>query len=394
MAKIFSVVILLSCIALGWISSEVTDWGFYAHRKINYNAVFSVPPPLNQFFKKNINYLSVHAVNPDQRRYSVPAEGPRHFIDLDKWMAGDSLILTKDYTLDRILQGGWTWEIENKTLFLQPGLAGGGRIKFIGESLELDLDSFALHQEVYKVPMDSMVMISPSFYPDYKGRLFFIDSFTLHGIVPYYVERMYGVLVRQMMERDLTSVLRTSADLGHYISDAHVPLHTTSNYNGQFTGQIGIHAFWESRIPELFETSDFSSLVGRAEHIGDINDFIWNVVDHSFGLVDIVLKKELEARQAVRIQNHYCYEERGNSLVRTQCPELARAYMVRMNGMVQNQWRSAILAVGSVWYSAWIDAGKPDLWTEQFNAEPDTGIIERIRQFIDRSKNPDRNQLH
>jgi hypothetical protein len=42
--------------------------------------------------------------------------------------------------------------------------------------------------------------------------------------------------------------------LGHYIGDAHVPLHTTSNYNGQKTNQHGIHGLWESRIPEqLFD---------------------------------------------------------------------------------------------------------------------------------------------
>jgi hypothetical protein len=29
--------------------------------------------------------------------------------------------------------------------------------------------------------------------------------------------------------------------------------------------------------------------------------------------------------------------------------------------MVEKQMRSSILAVGSFWYSAWIDAGQPDL---------------------------------
>ena len=37
----------------------------------------------------------------------------------------------------------------------------------------------------------------------------------------------------------------------YYVGDAHVPLHTTENYNGKMTGQKGIHGFWESRLPEI-----------------------------------------------------------------------------------------------------------------------------------------------
>ena len=48
----------------------------------------------------------------------------------------------------------------------------------------------------------------------------------------------------------LDDVLRTAADLGHYLADAHVPLHTTGNYNGQRTNQTGIHALWETHNVE------------------------------------------------------------------------------------------------------------------------------------------------
>ncbi len=63
--------------------------------------------------------------------------------------------------------------------------------------------------------------------------------------------------------------MRISAEFGHYIADACVPLHTTSNYNGQLTDQVGIHAFWESRIPELFAVEEFDMIVGTASYIDD-----------------------------------------------------------------------------------------------------------------------------
>ncbi len=372
----------------------VPDWGFYAHRKINYYAVLTVPPPVNQFYKSHIAYIREHAVDPDQRRYAVPAEGPRHFIDLDRWYVGDSFVLMKDYTIDRLLQGGWEWETNDSSMSLQPSLTHRGRIEFTGLEFSFTVDSFALRQEIYLAGTDSTSLIPSFLYPDRPGNLYFNDSLTSYGIVPYYVEKLFARLVREMQEKDLKSAVRTSTDIGHYISDAHVPLHTTSNYNGQFTNQLGIHAFWESRIPELFEATYFNSLVGRATYIDDVHKFIWDIVHHSYALVPIVLEKEREARHNIAEQHHYCYEERGTNMVRTPCPILAREYMNLMDGMVQEQWMGAIRAVGSVWYTAWVDAGQPSLWNETVIGLSDTSMIDRIIERFRRSKGENRDDLH
>jgi hypothetical protein len=37
------------------------------------------------------------------------------------------------------------------------------------------------------------------------------------------------------------------------------------------------------------------------------------------------------------------------------------AYQKMLNGMVQRRIRASILSVGSFWFSAWVDAGQPDL---------------------------------
>src|SRR5699024_4040059 len=136
------------------------------------------------------------------------------------------------------------------------------------------------------------------------------------------------------------------------------------NYNGQLTGQIGLHAFWESRLPELFAEDHFNAWVGPAEYIFDPAEFIWSVVLHSHSLVPEVLDREKEAKMNIENNQHFCMEELGNQLVRTQCPVLAREYLKLMNGMVEAQWSSAIHAIASIWYSAWIDAGEPVLWIE------------------------------
>lgn len=47
-------------------------------------------------------------------------------------------------------------------------------------------------------------------------------------------------------------IVKVAADLGYYIGDAHIPLHTTTyKYNGQFSGQTRIHSLWETHVYEL-----------------------------------------------------------------------------------------------------------------------------------------------
>ena len=85
---------------------------------------------------------------------------------------------------------------------------------------------------------------------------------------------MMGRVTRAFREKDRQAILKNSAEIGHYIADAHVPLHVSRNHNGQLTHQEGIHAFWESRIPELFAEADWDYFIGRAEYITDLPEFI------------------------------------------------------------------------------------------------------------------------
>jgi len=57
-------------------------WGFFAHRRINYYAVFLLPPEMLVLYKPNSEFLSDHAVDPDKRRYVLKEEAPRHYIDM------------------------------------------------------------------------------------------------------------------------------------------------------------------------------------------------------------------------------------------------------------------------------------------------------------------------
>lgn len=197
------------------------------------------------------------------------------------------------------------------------------------------------------------------------------DTLLARGTVPWHIGLVKYQLTQAFLERNETRILRFSADLGHYLADAHVPLHTTSNYNGQLTGQHGIHGFWESRLPELF-AEDYDFFVGKAEYLPDPQAAAWQAVASAHLALDSVLTMERELTERFASGKKYSFEERGNATVRVYSYDFSKAYHERLNGMVERQMRLAIKAVGDFWYTCWVDAGQPDLHSLHHTPEMDT----------------------
>lgn len=186
------------------------------------------------------------------------------------------------------------------------------------------------------------------------------DTLQAHGIVPWHIPRVVYNLTEAFRTRNTPRILREAANLGHYIGDAHVPLHCTSNYNGQLTGQHGIHGFWESRLPELFST-EYDFLVGSAVYIPRIQEQCWIIIRESAAALDSVLNFERLLTKNFPGDKKYAYESRGQQTVRVYSQEFSQAYHAMLNGQVERRMRAAIQMVGSFWYTAWVNAGSPDL---------------------------------
>lgn len=186
------------------------------------------------------------------------------------------------------------------------------------------------------------------------------DTLYSYGIVPWQIQRSYYKLVNAFKSRDSVLILKYSADLGHYIADAHVPLHTSENYNGQLTNQVGIHGFWESRLPELF-AQDYDYFVGKAKYINNPLTAAWEIVENTYTMLDSTLSIERNLNKKFPADRKYTYNERNNRVIREYSIEYSKAYHDALNGMVEKQMRRSILNVGSFWYSAWVDAGQPNM---------------------------------
>lgn len=186
------------------------------------------------------------------------------------------------------------------------------------------------------------------------------DTLIKYGLVPWVIEENYYKLVRAFKEHDTSAILNTAANLGHYVADAHVPLHLTMNHDGQLTGQKGIHGLWESRLPELFG-DQYNYYAGKARYIENPLNEAFKICRASFKEVDSVLTFEKRLSASFPPDKKYVMEKRGSRKVQEYSPDYAKAYQAMLHGMVQRRLRASIQSVGSFWYSAWIDAGQPDL---------------------------------
>ncbi|MBC5774412.1 S1/P1 Nuclease [Pontibacter sp. KCTC 32443] len=188
------------------------------------------------------------------------------------------------------------------------------------------------------------------------------DTLLAYGIVPWHINFMKYQLTQAFKERNLDKILRLSADIGHYIADACVPLHTTSNYNGQLTNQRGIHAFWESRLPELF-SDNYDFFVGPAQYLEQPQLKAWDLVASAHTALDSVLYFERQLTREFDEEKKYSFEVRNNLTTRVYSREFSEAYSKKLNGQVERQMRLAVQAVANYWYTAWVDAGQPSLGT-------------------------------
>ncbi|MCW3102769.1 MAG: Nuclease [Bacteroidetes bacterium] len=185
-----------------------------------------------------------------------------------------------------------------------------------------------------------------------------------NGILPWYMQDLMEKLTKAFREKKKTEILFIAADLGHYLGDAHMPLHTSANYDGQQSNQKGIHALWESRLPEMFG-KDYNYHTGDAKYIEDVNKEIWNIIFNSHKLkdtllaVDLGLRKGLTEDKIFKMENGKVMKNKYGQTVYSD--EYATQLHTALKGMVEKQMRASVLATASFWYTAWVNAGKPDL---------------------------------
>jgi hypothetical protein len=276
---------MLALAALLMISmpSPAVAWGFETHKFIVSRAIDSLPAAIRPFFEANRVFVVEHSLDPDLwRTAGFTDEPPRHFVDMDAYGKSPFTELPRDY--DAAL------------------------VKFGAETL------------------------------------------ARNGLLPWRTAEMAGNLRRAFQAQSrgngyaLSDIKFFSALIGHYVADAHVPFHAASNFDGQLTGQNGVHARFEE---ELFVRygRQLNIQPPPLQAVPNVRDFIFDTLIESFRNVDAVLAADREAIGAADTYDDRYYD----------------AFFAKVKPVLEQRISQAISSVASVITSEWEKAGRPAL---------------------------------
>jgi hypothetical protein len=273
-------------------------WGSWGHKHISRAAVFALPASMQPFYYNHIDFITESAVIPDLRR---------------------ALINDKNE----------------------------------GPRHYIDVEDFG------NIPLNSFPKTTQEAYTKYDSA--FLNK---TGYLPWYIQNLMDKLTTAFKKKNKSEILFLSSELSHYLADAHVPLHTSSNHDGQKSDQKGIHALWESTLPQRFG-EDYNFKTESARFIADVPGEIWKIIERSHSLVDTLLAAEKKVRQSFTADNMYKKDSAGKVVMFYSSPvfsdEYVRQYHIALNGMQEKQMRASIEDVANFWYTAWVNAGSPDL---------------------------------
>lgn len=295
-------------------------WGFFSHKKINYYFVMSLSnskdaKPLFNFYNKHVNYIVDHAGDPDGRRMRSRREGEKHFLNIENFGAE---IMREDYVSYNEFINHYAYNLAKK---LRPELKTAAEV-----------DKYVKNKILRE-----------------------------YGTNPWSIIFTKKALTEAFKNKDIDRILLETINLAHYIADSCVVFHCTANYDGQLTGQNGIHAFWESTIPQyFFDEFGIEEGIRPAQYDSDFNTTIWKNV----------LRSNIESKRALDVEKQldkdvklgkFCYKARKNNVNRMHSKEYSREYNRRLNGQIANQIKRSIMLIADAVYTAWVDAGKPIL---------------------------------
>ena len=267
--------------------SSAFAWGTAAHRYIMRRAIDLLPPEIKPFFVHFRDELVVRVVDPDVWRNAGWEDEPNHFLDFGGKEFGDYpfTALPREY---------------------------GAAIEKFG-----------------------------------------MATLKRNGLLPWREAEEFGNLRRafESFGRDggyapSDTVLQAAA-ASHYIQDAHQPLHASNNFDGQLTGQAGVHARFEAALFERFE-SRLTIAPAPPIPVKNARDAAFDALLESYRLVQPLLDAD---KAAIGAKDTYD-------------DEYFEAFFAKVKPMLEKRIADSITATAAVITGAWEAAGKPAVRTQ------------------------------
>ena len=264
------------------VPSPALAWGTAAHKYNMGRAIDLLPAELKPFFDANRAEIVARSVDPDLWRNVGWPEDPNHFIDF--------------------------------------GMKELGEFPFTGLPRE------------YGAALEK-------FGPAMLDKI---------GRLPWREAEEFGNLRRAFASfaRDggygASDAVLFSGVAAHYIQDAHQPFHGSVNYDGQLTGNTGIHARFERDLFERFQ-SRLTITPAPPTPLHNIRDVAFDVLLASYRHVDAILKADSEAIAGKDVYDDAYFE----------------AFFAKVRPVLEQRIAASITATAGLIMGAWEEAGKP-----------------------------------
>ncbi|MFA9389688.1 MAG: T9SS type A sorting domain-containing protein [Prolixibacteraceae bacterium] len=207
----------------------------------------------------------------------------------------------------------------------------------------IDIDNFPEFNTDGKISqnMDTLILK--------HGRDFLLDQ----GILPWATLRAYDTLVSYFESKNFDGAALIAADLSHYVADGHMPLHITANYDGQLSGNDGIHSRYESTMINAHQ-NDLNYEGGEIVRIENVADYVFSYIYNSNRFVDSILQADNYAKKVSPSITSAAYTDTLWQSTRK---------------LTILQFEKASFSLAELIYTAWLTAGSPSFDDHTFSKE-------------------------
>jgi|YelNatPaOPRAMG01_1025707.scaffolds.fasta_scaffold10268_9 hypothetical protein len=167
---------------------------------------------------------------------------------------------------------------------------------------------------------------------------------TRDGVLPWQIGEYSLKLTNAFRARNWNEVRQDSAALAFYVADAHDPLHTTQNFNGQLTGQTGLELRFGGELVDRY-SHFFMFRPAEASEISDPTEYAFQMVLEAHTWVDQIVLADVLALDALPGYTDDYFDR----------------FYSRVGSTAMKEISEAAHDIGSYWYSTWINAGRPEL---------------------------------
>ncbi|MBT4149731.1 MAG: hypothetical protein HOE46_05095 [Candidatus Marinimicrobia bacterium] len=182
------------------------------------------------------------------------------------------------------------------------------------------------------------------------------DNIKKYGIAPWTIKETSDRIIDLLKRNQFEEAVYNMGVLGHYISDLHMPLHTVINYDGQFSGNEGIHKRWELHLVNKYIKN--IKPVGEIETVEDPWTFSMKIVKESFKVHHLILEADTKARKLLT-------KEQAEKLKSYETLSFEKPYLdvlfAETGDLLRDRLGRAVIRLASIWKYCWEEAGKPEL---------------------------------